>query len=199
MSTLQQVGGLPGYGAGFAQPKQKNKWRVQFLDFGSHLLPSNTTPVTMQAKKVARPNLSFEKHEMHRYNSYSRVLGKHKFGELQITFDDDLGSGASKVIQAQLQKQQFILGAEGPYLAAAQEGSIYKFVTIVDMMNGNDLVVETWTYEGCMITDYRPDELDYSTSDIVTMQLTIELDHGFQCFPNTVRNNSALGGFGSPC
>lgn len=197
MATLIEVGGLPGYGAGFLQPKQKNKWRVRFLQFGDPA--SNTTAITMQAKKVDLPDLSFENHQIHRYNSYANVLGKHKFGNLDITFDDDLGSSASKLVQAQIQKQQYTIGAEGPYLAAGQEGSFYKFATIVDILNGNDLVVETWTYEGCMITNYKKEGLDYSSSDVVTLALTIMVDHAFQCFPNAVRNNSALGGAGVPC
>ena len=202
MSTLSEVVGLPGLiSPGFLQPKQKNKWRVSFLQFGGDVGGSQVAsiPLTMQAKKVARPNLEFEKHDMHRYNSYARVLGKHKFGELDITFDDDLGSTASMLIQNQLQKQQFIIGAEGPYLRANESGNLYKFATVLEMLNGNDKIVERWTYEGCMITNYKHEDLDYSSSDIVTIQLTMSVDHGFQCFPDRIVNNYALGGPGIPC
>jgi hypothetical protein len=196
MATLTDVGGLPGVGTGFLQPKQQNKWRVTFLGFGG--LPSSQ-PLSLQAKKVGRPDLTFADHQLHRYNSYANVLGKHSFGDLSITFDDDIGSSAARIIQAQLQRQQHIIGAEGPYLAAAQEGSIYKFATIVDMLNGNDTVLETWTYEGCMITNHKGTDLDYSTSDLVDIDLTIKIDHAFQCFPNIIRDNLALGGAGIPC
>jgi hypothetical protein len=196
MATLTDVGGLPGVGAGFLQPKQQNKWRVQFLGFGN--LPS-AQPLSLQAKSITRPDLTFESHELHRYNSKAKVLGKHTFGDMTIVFDDDIGSSASKIVQAQMQRQQFIIGAEGPFLAASQEGSFYKFATVLDMLNGNDLVIESWTYEGCMITGYKGTDLDYSSSDLVTIELTISIDHAFQCFPNSVRDNLALGGAGIPC
>ncbi len=196
MATLTDVGGLPGVGSGFLQPKQKNKWKVSFLGFAE--LPS-AIPLSLQAKKVTRPELTFETHELHRYNSRASVLGKHKFGDLELTLIDDIGSTASKVIQTQLQRQQYIIGAEGPYLAASQEGSFYKFATVIEMLNGNDLVLESWTYEGCMIKAHKLDELDYETSDILTINLTLSIDHAFQCFPSSVKDNLALGGAGIPC
>jgi hypothetical protein len=196
MATLTDVGGLPGVGTGFLQPKQQNKWRVQFLGFGN--LPSSQ-PLSLQAKSLTRPDLTFDTSDLHRYNSRAKVLGKHTFGDLSIVFDDDLGSSASKIIQAQIQRQQYLIGAEGPYLAAAQEGSFYKFATVVDILNGNDLVVESWTYEGCMITNYKVGDLDYANSEVLTIDLTISVDHAFQCFPNSVKDNLALGGAGIPC
>lgn len=193
MSTLSQVGGLPDVGTGFLQPKQQNKWKVTFLNFGEL---QNTTPLSMQAKKLTRPNLEFQTHEMHRYNSVAKVLGKHKIGDLNITFDDDIGSSVGKIVQAQLQRQQYVVGADGPFLAASQEGSMYKFATVLDLLNGNDLILETWTYEGCMIKDYKGSELDYGNSETMTIDLVISVDHMFQRFPNAVKNNMALGGQG---
>ncbi len=193
MATLSDVGGLPGIGAGFLQPKQKNKWRARFLGFG---FSPNSLPMSLQAQKVTRPELKFEKHTMHRYNSRANVLGKHEFTDLELTVMDDLGGTASSLIRDQIQRQQYLIGAEGPYLAAAQEGRLYKFATMLDMLNGDDIVVETWTYEGCMITNYKSDELDYSSSDVVNIQLTIAVDHAYQTYPNKVVTNQALGGSG---
>lgn len=194
MSTLLQLGTLPDItGSGFLQPKQQNKWRVQFLSFGNS---SNTSPLSLQAKKLTRPDLKFKTHEMHRYNSVAKILGKHEIGNLAITFDDDIGSSVGKVIQEQLQRQQYIIGADGPFLAASQEGSMYKFATILDLLNGNDVVLETWTYEGCMISEYKGSELDYSNSETMSIDLTISVDHMFQRFPNAISHNMALGGQG---
>jgi hypothetical protein len=193
MSTLSQVGGVPDIGTGFLQPKQANKWRISFLGFGEL---SNTTPLSMQAKSVGRPDLKFKTHELHRYNSVAKVLGKHEIGNLTLKLDDDIGGTVGKIVQAQLQRQQYIIGADGPFLAASQEGSMYKFATVLDLLNGNSLVLETWTYEGCMISEYKGSELDYSKSDTIEIDLTISVDHMYQTFPNAVANNMALGGVG---
>jgi len=193
MATLTDVGGLPGIGTGFLQPKQKNKWRVRFLGFGDG---ADSNVMSMQASKITAHTLTFQKHDMHRYNSRAAIAGKHEFSNMELTVTDDLGSGAAMVIQQHLQRQQYLIGAAGPYLAAAQEGSMYKFATILDTLNGNDLVTESWTYEGCWIVDHKQDELDYSSSDIVSINLTLSVDHAYQTFPNAAVPGQALGGYG---
>jgi len=193
MSTLSQVGGLPDVGTGFLQPKQQNKWRIQFVQFGNL---SNTIALSMQAKKVTRPDLKFKSIDLHRYNSTAKVLGKHEIGDLSLTLDDDIGSSVGRAVQEQLQRQQYIIGADGPFLRANESGSMYKFATILDLLNGNNLVLETWTYEGCMIKEWKGSELDYANSEALTIDLTISVDHMFQTFGNVVTNNMALGGVG---
>lgn len=193
MSTLANVGGLPdNIMGGFLQPKQTNKWRVNFFQFGSGV---DGLGLTMQAKKVGRPELKFETHKMHRYNSVAKVLGKHDFTDLTITFDDDIGNQATALIQQQLQKQQWIIGADGNYLAASRQGMDYKFATQVDMLDGNDGVLESWTYEGCMISNFKTSDLSYESSDIATIDLTISIDHMYQTIPGGAGSAShALGG-----
>lgn len=197
MSTLNDVGGLPEVTTGgFLQPKLTNRWRVTFLGFGDD---PGATPLSLQATKVTRPDLKFDVQTMHRYNSFANVLGKHSLGDLSVTVMDDLSSTATKLLQAQLQRQQFIIGAEGPYLASAQEGSMYKFATVLDLLNGNDLVAESWTYEGCMIASAKWADVDYGKSEIMTIDISMKIDHMFQCFPNFVTPGIALGGNGIPC
>lgn len=139
----------------------------------------NSIPVSHQAVTVSRPNLSFEEVPLHRYNSVAWVAGKHTWEEMTLTIEDDV-AGASTVIQEQLQKQQFLIGAEGPWLATAQEGSVYKFAAQLDMLNGNELVMERWTIEGCWIKQADYTDLDYTSSDAVQITLTIRFDHARQ-------------------
>lgn len=134
----------------------------------------------MQAISVNRPQLTFEEVALHRYNSVAWVAGKHTWAETTLTVQDDVTGSASKVIQEQLQKQQWLIGAEGQWLAATPEGSGYKFVTILDMLDGNEQVIEKWTVEGCWIKDANYNDLDYSTSDAVTITLSIRFDHARQ-------------------
>jgi hypothetical protein len=131
----------------------------------------------MQAVKVNRPTLNFEEVPLHRYNSVAYVAAKHSWEELKLTIEDDVTSSASAVLQAQLQKQQWLIGAEGQWLAAAGEGSIYKFVTYLDQMDGNDQVIEKWTIEGCWIKSSNYGELDYSDGKAVTIDMSIRFDH----------------------
>jgi hypothetical protein len=154
----------------------------------------------MQATNVSRPSLDFNEVALHRYNSVAYVAGKHSFGDLSLTVEDDVTSSASAVIQEQLQRQQWLIGVEGQWLATAGEGSLYKFVTYLDQLDGNDQVIERWVYEGCWIKSSNYGELDYSSSDQVTISLTIRFDHVRQDIVNFKYSDGpgvATGGAGS--
>lgn len=176
MSTINDIG-IPGIGSGILQPKQKNRWRVTFANLGGGI---DSQPVSMQATKTNRPHLKFENVALHRYNSIAYIASKHSWDPISMTLQDDVTGSASKVIQAQLQKQQWLIGAEGQWLAAAGEGSLYKFVIYLDMLDGNDQVTEKWTVEGCWIEDVDYGEVDYSTGDAVEIALSIRYDHARQ-------------------
>ena len=176
MSTINDFG-IPGVGSGILHPKHKNRWRVTFANMGGG---ADSQPVSMQAVTVTRPKLSFEEIELHRYNSRAWVAGKHNWEAMQLTVEDDVTSTASTVVQAQLQKQQWLIGAEGQWLAAAGEGSLYKFVTYLDMLDGNDQVIEKWTVEGCFIQNADYGDLDYGANDKVVITLTLRFDHARQ-------------------
>lgn len=176
MSTINDIG-IPGVGSGILQPKQKNRWRVTFANLGGGV---DSQPVSMQATKTGRPHLKFENVALHRYNSIAYIASKHSWDPIAITIQDDVTGSASKVIQAQLQKQQWLIGAEGQWLAAAGEGSLYKFVIYLDMLDGNDQVIEKWTMEGCFLEDVDYGEVDYSTGDAVEISMSVRYDHARQ-------------------
>lgn len=176
MSTINDIG-IPGVGSGILQPKKKNLWRVTFANMGGG---ADSQPLSMQAVQVTRPKLTHEKIELRRYNSVSLIAGKHSWDPMTLTVQDDVTGTAAAVIQAQEQKQQWLIGAEGQWLAAAGEGSLYKYVTYLDLMDGNDQVIEKWTVEGCWIEIADYGELDYMSSDPVTITLTVSFDHARQ-------------------
>jgi hypothetical protein len=176
MATINDFG-IPGVGTGILHPKHKNRWRVTFANMGGGL---DSQPVSMQAITIQRPKLTFADIPLHRYNSIAYVAGKHSWDPISLVVQDDQTGTASTVIQQQLQAQQWLIGAEGQWLAAAGEGSLYKFVTYLDQLDGNDQVIEKWTIEGCYLANVNWDDLDYSTGDPVQISLTIRYDHARQ-------------------
>lgn len=194
MSTINDFG-IPGVGSGILHPKHKDRWRVTFAGLGGG---TNSQPISMQAKSITRPKLSFEEIELQRYNSRAWVAGKHNWDPLELVVEDDVTSSASAAIQAQLQMQQWLIGAEGQWLAAAGEGSIYKFVTYLDMLDGNDQVIEKWTVEGCwlMSTDFGP--VDYTVNEAVTITMSMRFDHARQLLGGYTQGQGiATGGAGA--
>jgi hypothetical protein len=176
MATINDIG-IPGVGSGILQPKLKNKWRVTFANMGGG---ADSQPVSMQAITITRPTLNFEEIQLDRYNSRAWVAGKHTFEPVTLTLEDDITGTASQVINEQLQAQQWLIGAEGQWLATAGEGAAYKFVTYLDLLDGNDQVVEKWTMEGCWLNNVDYTDLDYSASEAVQINVTIRYDHARQ-------------------
>ncbi len=194
MSTINDIG-IPGVGTGILQPKQANKWRITFQNLGAG---TDSQPISMQAVTVNRPTVQFNKVELHRYNSVSYIAGKHKWDPVELVIEDDVTGSASSAIHLQLQTQQWLIGSEGQWLATAGEGSIYKFATKLDMLDGNDQVIEQWTLEGCWLENVKYGDLDYASSDAVKISMTISYDHARQFVGGYLRGPGiATGGAGT--
>jgi len=176
MATINDIG-IPGVGSGILQPRLKNRWRVTFANMGGG---ADSQPLSHQAITVTRPVLTFDEIQLDRYNSRAWVAGKYTFEPMTITLEDDVTGTAAKVIQDQLQNQQFLTGAEGQWLAAGGEGSLYKFVTYLDLLDGNEQVTEKWTVEGCWFQSVDYMDLDYAASEAVQITLSIRYDHARQ-------------------
>lgn len=176
MATIDDIG-IPGVSSGILHPKHKNRWRVTFANMGGGV---SAQPLSAQAVTITRPTLSFDEVELHRYVSRGWVAGKYNWEPCTLTFEDDVTGTASRVVQDQLQGQQWIIGAEGQFLAARGEGSLYKFVTTLDQLDGNETVIEEWIMEGCWIVSSNYGDLDYSTADQVVIELSIRYDHARQ-------------------
>lgn len=178
MATLSQVG-IPGVGNGILMPKLKNRWRVTFQNIGAGQ-NGNSSDLSMQAITVTRPNLSFEEVKLDRYNSSAYVAGKHTWEAMSLTVQDDVNGKASHIIQNQLEAQQKLIGADGPWLNAASSASAYKFGVKLDLLDGNEQVTERWLVEGCYIASADYGDLDYAASEAVAITLSIRFDHARQ-------------------
>jgi hypothetical protein len=176
MATINDMG-IPQVGTGILQPKLKNRWRVTFANMGGG---TNSQPLSLQATTATRPSVSFEEVQLDRYNSRAYVAGKYQWEPITITIEDDITGSASKVIREQIQQQQWLTGAEGPFLAATPEGSGYKFTTNIDMLDGNEQLVEKWIVEGCWIQNVEYGDLDYAASEAVLITMTLRFDHARQ-------------------
>lgn len=181
MATLSQAG-IPGAGFGILQPKQKYRWQVSFVGMARLVPGSSAREITRQATSVTRPSLTFETIDIHRYNTVAHVAGKHSWDDLQVTIEDDVTGLASYAVQGQLETQQRLIGGDldGAWHNSGATGSDYKFGTIIEMLDGNEGVVERWKLEGCFLSNANFGQLDYSDSSAVTIDLTIKFDHARQ-------------------
>ena len=178
MATLANFG-IPGAGAGILHPRLKNKFRITFLNMGKLVPGTNSRNLTMQVTNITLPNLTFEEVVLHRYNSTAYVAGKHSWEPITVTVEDDITGLASKVVVAQLETQQRIVGSDldGRWLNTAATGSDYKFGVKIDQLDGDEGVVQQWVLEGAMITSTDFGDRDYSASEAATITMSLRLDH----------------------
>jgi hypothetical protein len=194
MATLSQAG-VPGAGFGILQPKQKYRFQVTFVGMARLVPGSSAREITRQATNITRPNLSFEEVAIHRYNTVAYVAGKHSWDPVSLTIEDDITGLASYAVQGQLETQQRLIGGDlnGAWFNSGATGSDYKFGTLIEQLDGNEGVVETWKLEGCFIQSADFGDLDYSSSDAATITMNIRYDHASQVLSGQ-GFGTALGG-----
>lgn len=194
MATLSQVG-IAGVGNGILHPKHKNKWRAIFVGLGGTLGATAGVPndLSLQVITATRPNLSWEEIQLDRYNSRVYVLGKQTFEPMALTVEDDITNRGTNAIQSQIERQQRLIGATGPWLNTEPTALGYKFGVKLEMLDGNEAVTEAWMYEGCTIQAVDWGDLDYATGEKVIISLTIRYDLARQVLISSV-NGSAIGG-----
>ena len=195
MATLNDFG-IPNGGGGILHPKLKNKWRVTFQGISKLTPGADSRKLTMQATTVSRPQLEFQEVEIHRYNATAYVAGKHTWSAMNLTIEDDITGLAAKVIKGQLESQQRIVGTDlsGRWLNTAATGSDYKFSVKLELLDGDEGVVELWALEGVFIQAADFGDLDYSASEAATIALTLRYDHAYS-IDSGAGLGTALAGF----
>tara|TARA_B110000503_G_scaffold58913_1_gene94162 strand:- start:60 stop:710 length:651 start_codon:yes stop_codon:yes gene_type:complete len=174
-------------------PKLQYRFRVAFTNFGIGSDAEGSVTLTRQVIDVARPQLQFEKITVPVYNSQIYLAGKHAWQPLTINIRDDASGVVSKAVGAQLQRQLDFYEQ-----ASAASGSDYKFGMSIDILDGGNgvkdpTILEQWQLAGCYLEQSNYNQLNYATSDVVSISLTISFDNAVQ-----TDGAGALIGVGGP-
>jgi hypothetical protein len=176
MTTLQNFG-VPldstGFGrAGILMPKVKNRFRVIMLQFGQ----PNAVAFTQQVMTVSRPNVTMAPQAVHSYNSVAYYPGKAEWETVSITVRDDQTNSVAALIGGQMQRQMNFF--DQTVQASAHD---FKFNMFIDTLDGgNDVILENWLYEGCFLSAINYESFDYSSSDAMTIEMTVRFDNATQ-------------------
>ena len=127
-----------------------------------------------------RPSVSFENIDLPIYNSTLKLAGKYTWNNITLAVRDDASNTVAKLVGEQLQKQ---LDFQEQSSAAA--GIDYKFLTKIEILDGGNgalapEVLETWELYGCFLSEANYNEMDYSSSEVLEINLTIKFDNALQ-------------------
>jgi hypothetical protein len=213
MATVSDFA-LDEYHIGIYHPKHKNRWVAKFIGItpdrtidtsegGGAVSASSTiteadSGLTMQVVTFNRPSLSFAEVKLDRYNAVAYVAGKHEWATLSLTLEDDVTGIATAALQAQLERQQYLIGAGNGattnLLAPGAVGREYKFAVDLEMRDGGAKNLEIWHIQGAWIQNINWGDLDYASGDAVKIEVTLRYDHAWQEVVAGKYGN-ALGGF----
>ena len=166
-----------GGNQGLLMPKLQFRFRVNFLNFGTN---TSTIELTKQVIDCSRPNVQFTEITLPIYNSTMYLAGKHSWQTLSVNIRDDASNSVAKLVGQQLQKQMDFVEQ-----ASAASGQDYKFQTNIEILDGGNgttapIVLETWECYGCFLQTANYNTLNYGTSDVVTIALTLRFDNAIQ-------------------
>jgi hypothetical protein len=162
---------------GLLMPKLQYRFRVTLEGFG---ISTPSTELTKQVIDVTRPNITFENMVLDVYNSKVNLAGKHTWNPITLNLREDVNNNVQKLVGEQLQ-QQFDFMEQ----ASAASGQDYKFLTRIEILDGGNgafvpVVLETWEVYGCYVSEANYNTLAYSTSEPVTVSLTMQYDNAIQ-------------------
>jgi hypothetical protein len=162
---------------GLLMPKLKYRFRVTLENFG---VSTPRTELTKQVIDFTRPSVSFEDITIDLYNSKLKLAGKSSWEDTTLNLRDDASGQVQRLVGEQLQKQMDFFEQ-----ASARSAGDYKFLTrceILDGGNGNSIptVLETWELYGCFLQAANYGDLNYASSEVVTVALTIRFDNALQ-------------------
>lgn len=163
-----------GVEQGLLMPKLKYRFRIIMDGFG---VDTDTVELTRQVMDFARPSVSFDEIPIDIYNSKIYLAGKHQWETTSLNIRDDVNGNMTRLVGQQLQKQ-----VDFYEQASAQAGIDYKFKLLCQILDGGNagvapLVLETWVLEGCYLTSANYNDLNYGSSEPVTIALTIRFDN----------------------
>ena len=162
---------------GLLMPKLKYRFRVMFENFG---VSTPRTELTKQVIDFQRPTATFEEIPIDLYNSKMYLAGKASWETITVNLRDDAGGQVQRLVGEQLQKQMDFMEQ-----ASASSGIDYKFLTKCEILDGGNglstpTVLETWELYGCFLTSANYQDLNYGTSEAVTIALTLRFDNALQ-------------------
>ena len=162
---------------GLLMPKLKYRFRAVFENFG---VSTPRTELTKQVIDFTRPSVSFDEITVDVYNSKLYLAGKHAWEMVQVNLRDDASGQVARLVGEQLQKQLDFMEQ-----ASAASGIDYKFTTKCEILDGGNgavqpIVLETWELYGCFLQNVNYNDLNYGSSEPVTISMSIRFDNAVQ-------------------
>ena len=153
-------------------PKLQYRFRVTFTGLGI----ATGLLVTQNVISATRPSVDHEDVTIDTYNSKIRLAGKHMWQDVTVVLRDDTNNHVILAIRDQQDKQVNHASQE-----SARSGIDYKFSMKIETLDGtqgtgDSAVIDSWELDGCFLPNTTFGDLNYATSDVVQVSMTVRYD-----------------------
>ena len=169
---------VDGGNSPYIMPKLQNRFRVTF-NFSNGEAPSSQL-ITGNVLSVTRPTLSFAEVPIDVYNSKIYIAGKHEWNMVELVIRDDISNGVIVALDNQINRQ-----LDMAQQSAAKSGADYKFSVDIETLDGTNGSIggdennfyDKWELQGAFIQNIAYGNNDYSSSDPVTVTVSLRYDN----------------------
>ena len=142
------------------EPKMKNRFIMEIDGIPSYLI-----------RVANRPTITFEKVTLDHINVKRQLKGKGEWQDVTMTlFDPIVPSGAQAVMEWVRLSHESLTGRDG-------YADMYKKDLQVYMLGPVGDKIEQWTLKGAFITSANFGDLDWSSNDPASIELTLAYDY----------------------
>lgn len=151
--------------------RRKHRWIFQTFGAAAHV-----NNIILFLQSASRPNFSFEEPEMHHNEEVVRYAGKRSWEPITLVwYDAEQGPDASSQVFL------WIDGTSGGQVSTIPQAntnlpSQYKVDANLQMLTGLGTPTETWKLLGCWPQSINWGDLDYSSTDLQTIEVVMRFD-----------------------
>ena len=150
------------------EPLRKNRWLLRF--------PADLGIQEWWCQTAHRPAIKQEGKPIQFLNTETYVVGRYTWDEMQVTLRDPIGPSASQAVMEWVRlNSESVSGRQG-YAAG------YKRDVELEMLDPTGVVVSKWILKNTMCTAADFGELDYSSDELATIQITLRFDYAILAY-----------------
>ncbi len=146
--------------------RRKFRWTFQVIS------PDRFKTAPNWCKIASRPNLTIDEQEIHFLNGWMTIPGKGKWETMTVTYYDT-NQGIDNLFSWLVSVYDFNTANPKQNLKQASKPTDYAAVCQLDMFDGCGKSMETWTLDRTWPQAVNFGELDYSSSEEQTIELTL--------------------------
>ena len=142
------------------EPKLANRFIMEINGIQSYMI-----------KTASRPTFTSEVVELDHINIKRKIKGKSNWDDINITlYDPIVPSGAQQVMEWIRSSHESLTGRDGYAAFYKKDITFYLLGPVGDK-------IEQWTLKGAFITQANFGELDWSSNDPLSIELTLSYDY----------------------